>query len=124
MLKSLLIFIFGLVVGAVGKSIMDSSLRWNDPSSLKASKGRHMCGNCKEDGEGLIEQQAKEKEDNKKKILGLLETQNKLTNNQVEQMLDISDSTATRYLDDLEKEGKIRQIGKTGRDVYYEKILA
>ena len=118
MLKPLLIFIFGLVVGAVGKSIMDSSLRWND----KGDRNDKMCGNCNENGRGFIGNQAKEKEENKNSILGFLETQGKLTNNHVEQMLGISDATATRYLDELEKEGKIRQVGKTGRDVYYEKI--
>ena len=68
---------------------------------------------------GLIEKQAEEKEKNKKAILGLLETQGSLTNNHIEQMLGIPDSTATRYLDELEKEGKVRQVGKTGQSVYY-----
>ena len=71
---------------------------------------------------GLVEIQAKEKEENKKRILGVFETQSPLTNNHIEQLLGISDATATRYLDELEKEGHIRQVGKTGRHVYYEKI--
>jgi len=33
----------------------------------------------------------------------------------------VSDATATRYLEELEKEGFIRQVGRTGRHVYYEK---
>lgn len=70
---------------------------------------------------GLIEKQSEEKEDNKRRILGILETQTPLTNNHIEQLLGISDATATRYLDELEKESKIRQVGKTGRHVYYEK---
>lgn len=71
--------------------------------------------------QGLIEKQSEEKEDNKRRILGILETQTPLTNNHIEQLLGISDATATRYLDELEKEGKVRQVGKTGRHVYYEK---
>jgi hypothetical protein len=37
-------------------------------------------------------------------------------------MLGIPESTVTRYFDELEKEGKIKQIGKTGRDVAYELV--
>lgn len=69
----------------------------------------------------LIEKQAREKEENKHRILGVLETQTPLTNNHIEQLLGISDATATRYLEELEKEGKVRQVGTTGRHVYYEK---
>jgi Fic family protein len=67
----------------------------------------------------LIEEQQEEKERNKKAILDLLETQGQLTNNHVEQMLDIPESTITRYFDELEKEGKVRQVGKTGHAVFY-----
>ena len=71
---------------------------------------------------GLVEKQAKEKEENKKRILGILKTQSPLTNNHIEQLLGISDATATRYLDELEKEGHIRQVGKTGVGVAYVKV--
>ncbi len=37
-------------------------------------------------------------------------------------MSGISEATATRYLEELEKEGKIKQVGKTGAHVFYEKI--
>ena len=65
-------------------------------------------------------------EENKKKILEMLTLRGagaekaKITNNDVEKLLGVSDATATRYLDALEKEGKIRQVGKRGRFVYYE----
>ena len=72
---------------------------------------------------GLIARQKQEKERDKEAILGLMESGNQpLTNNHIEQMLGIPDSTATRYLDELEKEGKVRQVGKTGQSVYYSKI--
>lgn len=66
------------------------------------------------------EDQSETKENNKRKILEHLNT--KLTNADVENLLKVSDATATRYLDELEKEEKIRQVGKTGKHVYYEKI--
>ena len=37
----------------------------------------------------------------------------------VEKLLDVSGGTARKYLNELESENKIKQIGKTGRDVYY-----
>lgn len=56
------------------------------------------------------------------KILQLLTKQSKIANDEVEKLLRVSDATATRYLDILEKEGKIKQIGKTGKGVYYTKL--
>lgn len=46
---------------------------------------------------------------------------NKITNDEVEKLLRVSDATATRYLQTLEKEGKIQQVGVTGKAVWYEK---
>ena len=45
-----------------------------------------------------------------------------VTNDEVEKLLHVSDSTATRYLQALEKENKIKQTGSTGTGVFYEKI--
>ncbi len=45
-----------------------------------------------------------------------------ISNDEVEKLLHISDATATRYLETLEKEGKIKQVGKTGKYTHYEKI--
>jgi len=45
-----------------------------------------------------------------------------VTNDEVEKFLHVSDATATRYLSQLEKEGKIKQNGKTGKGVSYSKI--
>ena len=45
-----------------------------------------------------------------------------VTNDEVEKLLHVSDATATRYLSALEKEGKIQQVGKTGKAVQYTRI--
>ncbi len=67
--------------------------------------------------------QTEEKEQNKQSILDLMESGNQpLTNEHLRQMSGISETTATRYLDELEKEGKIKQVSKTGAHVFYEKI--
>lgn len=68
------------------------------------------------------EEQTENKERNKQRIYDLLETKQSLTNNDVEKTLGISDATATRYFDELEKEGKVRQVGETGRYVSYERV--
>ena len=56
------------------------------------------------------------------KIMSRLSEKGKITNDEVEKLLRVSDATATRYLDTLEKEGRVRQEGKTGRSVVYVKI--
>jgi len=68
---------------------------------------------------GLLAGQAKEKAENKEKILEFLRENEKIANNDIEKLLGVSDATATRYMNELEKERKVRQIGKTGNAVYY-----
>lgn len=66
-----------------------------------------------------------EKKENKEKILASfanLESaggDGRVSNNDIEKLLGVSDATATRYLDELEKEGKIHQVGTSGRSVFY-----
>ena len=48
-----------------------------------------------------------------------------ITNDEVEKLLHVSDATATRYLSQLEKEGKIKkneEKGKRGKWVSYSRI--
>ena len=42
-----------------------------------------------------------------------------ITCNDVEKLLDVSNQTASKYLNELEKEQKIEQIGTSGKGVYY-----
>lgn len=60
-----------------------------------------------------------EKRKNKEDIGDYLKRNERITNNDVERLLGVSDATATRYLEELEKEGKVRQVGETGKGVYY-----
>lgn len=71
--------------------------------------------------ESLISKQTWQKEENKEKILLVLGNSNekKIQNNDVEKLLGVSDATAERYLDELEKEGKLIQRGKAGQGVFY-----
>jgi len=82
------------------------------------------------DKSGLVTGQGVEKEKNLEKVMGYFsrstssgqEGKVQVSNNDVEQLLGVSDATAGRYLDELEKQGKIRQVGQTGKYVVYEKI--
>lgn len=84
--------------------------------------------NLRKIGKVIVYQSARRKgvEEKKGKILELLTLRGaqgkkaKITNNDVEKLLGVSDATATRYLDELEKQGKVRQVGERGRFVYYE----
>ncbi|MBU1102732.1 DeoR family transcriptional regulator [Patescibacteria group bacterium] len=60
------------------------------------------------------------KEERKQKIIGFLTDKKKIKTNEVADLLDISRATAFRYLEELEKEGKIEQIGAFGRNVQYK----
>ncbi|MBU1180423.1 HTH domain-containing protein [Patescibacteria group bacterium] len=71
-------------------------------------------------GSGALSAKSKKKQENLAKIEKLLETKSKITNNDVEKMLGVSDATAERYLDQLEKAGKIKQKS-AGRSTYYIK---
>jgi len=72
---------------------------------------------------GLInEMKRKKKEGAKNKIMGLFKKLEKITNTDVEKLLSISDATVTRYLEELEKEGKIAQQGETGKWVFYTRV--
>ncbi len=73
--------------------------------------------------EGEIEEESPKKEELsevEKKILSLFDEKEKVANNDVERLLNVSDATATRYLDKLQAKALIFQKGE-GRGVYYEK---
>jgi len=56
------------------------------------------------------------------RVMTLFLKKSKITNDEVREFLHVSDTTATRYLSILEKEGRIKQNGKTGHSVFYSKI--
>lgn len=66
--------------------------------------------------------QSKEKQRNLEMILGLFEKHETLTNAIIRQELGFDDRVVVNYMDELEKLGKVRQIGKTGVDTHYELV--
>jgi len=55
----------------------------------------------------------------REQVLALFGSGPEVSNDTVETALGVSDATATRMLDELEKSGDIVQVGDTGRGVTY-----
>ena len=53
------------------------------------------------------------------KACGVSDIKKGITSENVEKLLDVSNTTAGRYLNALESENKIKQVGKSGKGVYY-----
>lgn len=70
-------------------------------------------------GSGLISEQEERKTKNKEKILEYIQANGKIQNNDVEKLVGVSNATAERYLNELEKEGHITQHGTIGKSVFY-----
>lgn len=68
---------------------------------------------------GFIAKQMEQKTENKKKILEFIQANGKIQNNDAEKLAGVSNATAERYLDELEKEGKLTQHGTIGQGVFY-----
>ena len=54
-------------------------------------------------------------------LMTLFTNKDSITNDDVEKLLRVSDATATRYLQRLEREDRIVQVGTRGRGVAYRK---
>jgi len=69
----------------------------------------------------VVEKSEQEKQKNKNldAVLAYIKEHREARNNDVEKLLNVSDATATRYLEELEKSGVIEQIGDKGRSVKY-----
>ncbi len=65
------------------------------------------------------EKMAEVKKERKSKIMNELKRLGKIQTNAVADLLDISRATAFRYLEELEREGAIEQMGTRGKDVEY-----
>ena len=59
------------------------------------------------------------KNSNKQKILDLLGEKNQLSNTEIRDAIGVTDRTVVNYMDQLEKESKVEQVGSTGRGVFY-----
>lgn len=106
--------ITGIIIGGVGVCLI---MAVREKKSRLDSSKEHQTGQV--DLPEYLEKKAENLDKLKKYIVG---TSENITNNSVEKLLGVSDATATRYLDDLEKEGLIKQQGETGKYTYYQKV--
>ena len=62
---------------------------------------------------------ASQKETRKQKALAMFADKLELSNFEIRKALGVSSRTAVRYMDELEKEGRVEQVGKIGHTVTY-----
>jgi predicted HTH transcriptional regulator len=85
------------------------------PQTPKPNLARQLIAKARE----AIQNRKRKKIDH---VMDLFAKRTNITNSQVADFLHVSDATATRYLQILENENRIKQVGKTGKGVKYEKI--
>ena len=111
----MLYFITGLVIGLIiGGGIVYFFIRSRSKESPSF--------NPKEIDTSAIDEDLAKKHENLQKMREYIQTKDKISNDDIQALLGVSDATATRYLDELEQEGLIRQVGKVGYQVHYEKM--
>jgi predicted HTH transcriptional regulator len=101
---------FGFFLGRSFGKKKDDTPTFSDPDFAEeaAEKGRH-----------TIEARTEKR---KSRILAQAQSKGQITNDDVEELFCISDATARNYLNELEVEGKLTQVGDTGRGVYYKPV--
>jgi len=116
-------FILGLITGIIVSTI--SCLVWLKSGGCRksAKQGAKLLNETrgKENEVDLPEYLEKKSENIAKLKKYIAGTSENITNNAVEELLGVSDATATRYLEELEHEGLIKQQGETGKYTYYQK---
>ena len=68
------------------------------------------------------DEQQKRKQKHLEQVLEYLDAHETITNSKVEKVCGVSIATAGRYLEELETDGKIAQIGRRGKYVNYSRI--
>jgi len=71
-------------------------------------------------GRGVVNRRQTEKDENINKLKEYLRGKDRVTNDEIERFLGVSDSTATRYTRELEESGLLEQVGIEGRSVHYK----
>ncbi|EKE15710.1 MAG: hypothetical protein ACD_11C00108G0004 [uncultured bacterium] len=111
---TIVVLVFGVVVGFVIAWALKS-----EDKQIETKKEEVLAEDISGIGK-VNREKARVKNERKEKILEFLKEKGKAGNGEIQTLLGIADSTVTVYLDELEKEGKIRQIGEVGQGVRYE----
>lgn len=100
-MMSVYLFLFGLLIGAF--AVYTLMRRKRSVSGIAVH----------------VEKQHNEKQIRKERIVKFLKEKGTVVNDDIEALLGVSDITATRYLQELESEGRVEQVGSSGRYVSY-----
>jgi len=90
--------------------------------AISRREAREHGSNMKEEFVGICKsaiETASQKEARKQKVLAMFVDKSELSNSEIRRELGVSSRTAVRYLDELEAEGKVEQVGKIGHAVTY-----
>lgn len=111
-------YVKGKFFGGTGKTFASKSK--DEMEDMRTESREALSERTEERKEKILEMMEKE-EEHQKALLGcnLEESKKGITSNDVEELLDVSGQTACKYLNELEDEGEIEQIGSAGRGVYY-----
>jgi len=108
----ILLFIIALVIIIVGFVLVIFARK--EAKKHGTSAGEEFIGICR----SAIEK-ASQKETREQKALAMFVDKSELSNSEIRKALGVSSRTAVRYLDELEREGKVEQVGKIGHAVTY-----
>lgn len=106
-----LIYISIIIVLGIWIGFLLKKIKKLEGEGKPAESGRE---DIEEVGRALAEHNKSVREkidESKNRIMALLQEKGRVTNDDVQKALGVSDATATRYLDELEKDGKIIQQG-------------
>jgi len=111
----------GLIVGILGAYFMMKSKAPKDENKeTPLEPQEHLTGQVP-----FINPKVETRKENLaklEKLIGGKSKEEKITNDEVQKLLKVSDATAERYLQELEGQGKLKQFGEVGKEVYYQKV--
>jgi predicted HTH transcriptional regulator len=87
---------------------------WREARRHGTGTGEELAGIC-----ASALQTSSQKEARKQEILTMLGEKAEISNAEVRRALGVSSRSAVRYLDELEHEGKVVQVGRAGHAVTY-----
>jgi predicted HTH transcriptional regulator len=111
-MKETIFLIIGLVVGYVAGRMMSKGNNLSVPAGLLPSEG--------EKGTIINPEQVRQRQEHLQKVLEMAKSNNQITNDEVQKALGVSDKTTERYLQELENQGKLLQVGERGMKVAYK----
>jgi predicted HTH transcriptional regulator len=118
-----LIFLFGFGVGvAVAWFFMREMAERQEVEAGRMEREKQEQEEIAGGLEGFNEEMQKRVENRKVRIIEEIRQSGAVQTQDIADMLNISSRTALRYLSELEKEGKIKQVKKFGKNVRYELI--